>query len=74
METFKLLTNEQLSVYLSQNNNIVEQIEVVIKYIFDLKQVDLSKEQINLPQDQLQQILLHQMYNTALQYYQTHGK
>lgn len=49
-------------------------LEIVIKYIYDLKQVDLSKEQINLPQDQLQQILLIQMYNVAAQYYLDNGK
>lgn len=48
-------------------------LEIVIKYIYDLKQVDLSKEQINLPQDQLQQILLIQMYNVAAQYYLDNG-
>lgn len=68
-----MLTQEKILEIINKGANTSEQIEIVIKYIYDLKQVDLSKEQINLPQDHLQQILLIQMYNVATQYYLDNG-
>jgi len=67
-------TNEEILEIINKEATIYEQIDVVIKYIFDLKNIDLSKEQINLPQDHLQQILLFQMYSMASQYYLRNGK
>jgi len=67
-------TNEEILEIINKEATIYEQIDVVIKYIFDLKDIDLSKEQINLPQDHLQQILLSQMYSMASRYYLRNGK
>ena len=52
----------------------LEQIQVIVKYIFDKTKQDISDRPINPPQDQGMFILMMHMYQTAKQYYLTDGK
>jgi len=52
----------------------LEQIQVIVRYIFDKTKQDISDRSINPPQDQGMFILMMHMYQTAKQYYQTDGR
>lgn len=52
----------------------LEQIQVIVKYIFDKTQEDISGITINSPQHQGLFVLMLHMYNVAKQYYQSGGK
>lgn len=56
------------------NPGELEQIQVIVKYIFDKTKQDISNRSINPPQDQGMFILMMHMYQTAKQYYLTDGK
>lgn len=52
----------------------LEQIHVIVRYIFDITNQDISDKPINPPQDYGMFALMSIMYSVAKQYYQTHGK
>ncbi len=52
----------------------LEQIHVIVRYIFDKTKEDLSKININKPQHQGMFLLMLHMYNVAKQYYQNGEK
>lgn len=56
------------------NPGELEQIQVIVKYIFDKTKQDISDRPINPPQDQGMFILMMHMYHIAKQYYLTDGK
>lgn len=46
-----------------------EKVEVLIKYIFDMKKKDISEIPITYPQDPRQEMLMNAMYSIVKQYY-----
>ena len=52
----------------------LEQIHVIVRYIFDITNQDISNKPINPPQDHGMFALMSIMYSVAKQYYQTNGK
>jgi hypothetical protein len=63
-----------LEIISKHNPGELEQIQVIVKYIFDKTKQDISDRSINPPQDQGMFILMMHMYQTAKQYYLTDGK
>jgi len=70
-----MITKEEvLDIISKRDPGTLEQIQVIVKYIFDKTKQDISNRSINPPQDQGMFILMMHMYQTAKQYYQTDGK
>lgn len=70
-----MITKERvIEVINKQNPGEIECIQVIVRYIFDKTQKDISNIPINAPQDQGMFILMLHMFNTAKQYYKTDGK
>ena len=70
-----MITKEEvLDIISKRDPGTLEQIQVIVRYIFDKTKQDISDKSINLPQDQGMFILMMHMYQTAKQYYLTDGK
>ena len=70
-----MITKEEvLDIISKRDPGTLEQIQVIVKYIFDKTKQDISNRSINPPQDQGMFILMMHMYQTAKQYYLTDGK
>jgi hypothetical protein len=65
---------EVLDIISKRDPGELEQIQVIVKYIFDKTKQDISDRPINPPQDQGMFFLMMHMYQTAKQYYQTDGR
>ena len=66
--------NKILEIISKNNPGEIEQIQVIVKYIFDKTKKDISNTSINKPQDPGQFILMLNMYAVAKQYYQNGEK
>ena len=60
-ELNKIITNPDASP--------IDKINVIIKYIHDLKNIELDLNKINMPNNPHHAILLEIMYNVAANYY-----
>ena len=70
-----MITKEEVLEIISKRDpGELEQIHVIVRYIFDKTKKDISDKSINPPQDQGMFILMMHMYQTAKQYYLTDGK
>lgn len=70
-----MISKERLKEIINKKDpGELEQIQVIVRYIFDKTQKDISNIPINAPQNQGMFILMIHMFNTAKQYYLTDGK
>ena len=65
-----MIKEDQLRLILQKRDpGELEQVQVIIKYIFDKTKEDISGITINPPDSQGQMILMYHMYSTAKQFY-----
>ena len=65
-----MITNDELNEILQKKEPYdLEQIKVIVKYIFDKTKKDISNQPINNPTDVGNYIMMQSMYQTAKQFY-----
>ena len=70
-----MLNNEETIVIINKSEcSYNEAISVVIKYIYDLKNIELDINNINEPIREHDLLLLNVMFNVSKNYYQADGK
>lgn len=64
------MTNEELHIILEKENpGDLEQIQVIVRYIKDKTNKDISNQSINKPTDIGNLMLMNMMYSVAKQFY-----
>ena len=73
LETVIMISREE-AYKISQKSDPTssEMVDVIVRYIFDKKSIDISNKRINIPVDVHQAVLMSIMYSTAKDFYQ-HG-
>lgn len=65
-----IIKNKVLEIINKRDPDELEQIQVIVRYVFDKTGQDISNNPINPPQEQGMFTLMQIMYSIAKQYYQ----